>query len=352
MARKTERKADEGYRQLRQALKQGTVGSLYLFCGEETYLRDYYFEQIKKALLPPGMESFHYHTFSGKDLTMQKLADAVDALPMLGGRTLVAVTDYDMFKAPESERTILTALLEDVPDYCCLVFLYDTIPYKGDARMKKLTEVWREKGQIVRFERQSTKDLVPWIARRFRTLGHEISETEAQYLIFLCGDLMQGLVGEIEKIGAYAPLLPVRREDIDAVAIPVLDAVVFQMTEALTKGENDRAFSVLNDLFHMQQAPIMILAVLGKHLRQLYTARVALDAGKGSRFLMELWGMRSAYPADKLMEAARLHSLDWCKHAMLRCAETDLAMKSVSGADGQDLLFNIVLELSVEGVPC
>lgn len=352
MARKTERKADEGYRQLRQALKQGTVGSLYLFCGEESYLRDYYFEQIKKALLPPGMESFHYHAFSSKDLTMQKLADAVDALPMLGGRTLVAVTDYDMFKAPESERNTLTALLEDLPDYCCLVFLYDTIPYKGDARMKKLTGVWKEKGQVVQFDRQSPKDLIPWIARRFRALGHDIAEAEAQYLIFLCGDLMQGLVGEIEKLGAYAPLRQVTRADIDAVAIPVLDAVVFQMTEALTKGESDRAFSVLNDLFHMQQAPIMILAVLGKHLRQLYSARVALDAGKGSRFLMELWGMRSAYPAEKLMEAARRHTLSWCKYAMLRCAETDLAMKSVSGADGKDLLLDLVLELAVEGALC
>lgn len=43
-------------------------------------------------------------------------------------------------------------------------------------------------------------------------------------------------------------------------------------------------------LLRLQQAPIMILAVLGKHFRQLYTARVALESGEGSRWLMELWG--------------------------------------------------------------
>lgn len=64
---------------------------------------------------------------------------------------------------------------------------------------------------------------------------------------------------------------------------------------------------MLHDLLRLQQAPIMILAVLGKHFRQLYTARVALESGEGSRWLMELWGMRSAYPADKLMEGARRH---------------------------------------------
>lgn len=90
----------------------------------------------------------------------------------------------------------------------------------------------------------------------------------------------------------------------------------------------------------------MILAVLGKHFRQLYTARVALESGEGSRWLMELWGMRSAYPADKLMEGARRHGLDWCRQAMRRCAETDLAMKSVSGADAKELLVSLVLELA------
>ena len=135
-------------------------------------------------------------------------------------------------------------------------------------------------------------------------------------------------------------------------AIPVIDAVVFQMTDALSRRQTDKAFSVLTDLLRLQQAPIMILAVLGKHFRQLYTARVALESGKGSRWVMELWGMRSPYPADKLLEGARHHDLSWCKTAMRRCAETDLAMKSVAGADGKDLLVSLLLELSAGGAPC
>ena len=129
----------------------------------------------------------------------------------------------------------------------------------------------------------------------------------------------------------------------------VVDAVVFTMTEAIVRGEFDRAAAVLSDLLAAQEAPIMILAVLGKHIRQLYSARIALETGKGSRWLMDLWGMRSTYPADKLLEAARHHDLAWCKRAMARCAETDLAMKSVAGADGKDLLLNLMLELAAGG---
>ena len=353
MAKKTDSAAGQAsYRQLKKDISAGTLGSLYLFHGEEAYLRDYYLEQMKTKLIPAGMESFNYHLLPGKTLTVQRLAETVDALPMMSQRTLLVVSDYDLFKAPEGERSLMVQLLEDLPEYCCLVFVYDTVPYKSDARMKKLAGAIKAHGQVVQFVRQTQNDLVDWIHRRFRAQGHDIDTADAQYLIFLCGDLMNGLISEIGKIGAYAKARRVTRADIDAVAIPIIDAVVFQMTDALSRKQFDKAFSVLNDLLRLQQAPIMILAVLGKHLRQLYTARIALETGKGSRWLMDLWGMRSTYPADKLMEAARRHELAWCRQAMRRCAETDLAMKSVAGADAKELLLSLMLELAAGGARC
>ena len=137
------------------------------------------------------------------------------------------------------------------------------------------------------------------------------------------------------------------RQDIDAVAIPVIDAVVFQMTDAIAAGNFDKAAEVLGELLHMQEAPIKLLAVLGKQLRQLYTARLAIEHRKGVPYLMELWGMRSAYPAERLMQSARRFSLPWCRRAVLRCGQTDLAMKS-TGADGEELLIGLLMELAVK----
>ena len=166
-------------------------------------------------------------------------------------------------------------------------------------------------------------------------------------MIFLCGDLMNTLISEIGKIGAYASHRRVTRADIDAVATPQLDSVVFQMTDAISAGDFDKAASVLGDLYHMQEAPIKLLAVLGKQLRQLYTARLALEQKKGSRYLMELWGMRSSYPAERLMQSARRFSLGWCRRAVIRCGQVDLAMKS-TGADGAELLTGLLMELAVK----
>ena len=336
-------RADQSaYQKLKKDIAAGDIGRLYVFHGEETYLRDHYLGQMRKKLLPAGMEEFNLHTLNGREFDVRTLEQLVDCLPMMSGRTLIQVNDYDLYMG--GDKDALAALLSDLPEYVCLVFVYDLIEYKADARTK-LAGVLKKYGSVVAFNRQEQGDLVDWIARRFWALDKDIGTEEAKYLIFLCGDLMTTLISEIGKIGAYAPHHRITREDIDAVATPQLDAVVFQMTDAIAQGNFDRAAAVLSDLFHMQEAPIKLLSVLGRQLRQLYTARLAIEERKSAGYLMELWGMRSAWPAEKLMQSARRFSLPWCRNAVLRCAQCDLAMKS-TGADGQELMTSLLLELA------
>ena len=167
----------------------------------------------------------------------------------------------------------------------CLVFVYDLIPYKGDARTK-LAGAIKRSGVVVNFARQETGELVKWVRRRFRALGKDIDGNLASELIFLCGDLMTNLIGEIEKIGAYAKGTQITRADIDAVATPQLDTVVFRMTDAIGAGKFDQAAQVLGELFQMQEPPIKILWSLGRNMRQLYSARLALEKGRGTRDLV------------------------------------------------------------------
>lgn len=333
-------------KQLKSDLSAGTLGRLYIFHGEEAYLRDFYLGQMKKKLLSGGMEAFNLHTLQARECDPKSLGQIVDCLPMMSQRTMVVVYDYDLFKAPAEQRETMAALFADLPEYVCLVFVYDLIEYKPDARTK-LAAAIKTHGAAVKFTRQEQGDLVDWIARRFRAMDHDIGTEDAKYLIFLCGDLMHTLISEIGKIGAYASHRRVTRQDIDAVATPQLDAVVFQMTDAISAGDFDKAASVLGDLYHMQEPPIKLLAALGKQLRQLYTARLALEHRKGSRYLMELWGLRSAYPAERMMQSARRFSLGWCRRAVIRCGEVDLAMKS-TGADGEELLTGLLMELAVK----
>lgn len=338
-------KADTtGYKKLKKDLADKTPGKLYLFHGEESYLQQFYLGQLKTLVLAEGMEEFNLHEIPAKEMNPDRLEQAIDCLPMMAERTLILITDYDLFKAAEKDRQRYIELLEKLPDYCCIVFLYDLIPYKADARTK-LATCFKTYGTVVNFVRQEQGDLVGWVRRRFKALGKEIDSRLALDLIFLCGDLMTGLIGEIGKIGAYAKDTRITREDIDAVAIAQLDAVVFRMTDAIGRGNFEDALSVLGELYQMQEPPIKIMWSLGRQMRQLYSAKLAQDSHKNVAYVADLWGMKS-YPAEKLMTSARHFSLPWCRRAVRLCGETDFAMKS-TGQDAKQLLTTLLLQLSV-----
>ena len=82
---------NKGYQKLKRDLSAGNIGQVYIFYGEESYLREYYLGEIKKKLVPAGFEEFNYHRLSGKTLTMQELNEAVEAMPMMAERTLIVV---------------------------------------------------------------------------------------------------------------------------------------------------------------------------------------------------------------------------------------------------------------------
>ena len=123
------------------------------------------------------------------------------------------------------------------------------------------------------------------------------------------------------------------RQDIDAVADPVLSAEIFKMTDAVSQSDYNKAAAILGDLLKMQEEPIVILAALGSQLRRLYTARMAIDSGKDKYWLMELWEMRSDYPAKLLLQSAKRVSAQWCGDAVKMCQVADLRMKSQRGVD-------------------
>ena len=346
MAKNDGRGRSGGYEALRAAIRAGVPANLYIFYGEERYLLQTMAQQLKDLLIPESFEEFNYHRLTGKGLTVQELAETAEAMPMMAEHTLITVTDMDIFKLDEGQRTALIQLLSDFPPYCTLVFLYEQVTYKRDGKMKKLCAALNESVQEVEFAQQERSDLLKWLKRRFAATGHDIDQTAADHLLFTCGSLMRGLIPEIEKIAAYAKGERITAADIDAVAEPVLDARIFDMTNAVTARDYDRAAAILSELLRMQTEPIVILAALGKELRRLYTARLALDGGKDRIWLKELWSMSSDYPAKLLLQAARKVDHAWCRQAVKRSQTLDRRMKSERNMDSEGELKLFLMELA------
>ena len=61
MAAKATKKSGAALEKLRADIKSGSPENVYIFYGEETYLRDRYLEELKALLVPEGFEEFNYH---------------------------------------------------------------------------------------------------------------------------------------------------------------------------------------------------------------------------------------------------------------------------------------------------
>lgn len=331
---------------LKNALRDGNPERLYFFHGEETFLLHYYVDKLTKLLVDELTASFNFHKLTSETFTLQLLSDGIENLPMMAEHTMVLVDDVDIFKMDEGSRDKLCELLRDIPDYCTVVFIYETLAWKPDKRLKKLWEIVESKGNVVEFAKQDQRALAAWITRHFAAQKKHISADLCEYLITLTGGTMTALSGEISKICAYSGADTICKSDIDAVTEPVLDAVVFQMTDFLSQGEYGSALMKLDQLLKMQQEPIAILGAIGMNFRRISAARILLDSGKTASDLIRLYPMgdRAAY---RTMESAKRYPSRICAAAAELILETDWKIKN-SFDDKERLLEMLVLQLAQE----
>jgi DNA polymerase-3 subunit delta len=329
----------------KKKLKAGDIGSLYILCGDESYLKEHYLQQLRRAVL--GAEStgddFNLRRFDGRSLELDSLIEAVEAYPSFAEKAFVEVRDYDIFRASEEASSKLIALLNNMPDYCCLTFIYDTLEYKPDKR-KKLSSVIDARADVISISQQEQSDLIKWISLHFKSHGKTISADDASYLIFLCGGLMNGLKNEIDKIAFYAKGINITRADIDSVASPVIEAVIFDLTNELSRKNYDKAAGIMGRLFQLDEEPIRILSVIAGQIRKLYSARLIKETGTSGteQAVQSILKLASAYQARLLYKGCTDFSERWYKENLKLCAETDLKMKS-TGEDPKELLTTLFL---------
>ncbi|MBQ6031022.1 MAG: DNA polymerase III subunit delta [Oscillospiraceae bacterium] len=329
---------------LKTDLKSRQPGSFYIFHGPEAYLRDHYLESLRKLLVEDFAEAFNYHRFSPETISLQAVADSVNAIPMMSPTSMVRIDDVNFFAIGE-DAADYAAIFSNLPSYCTVVLVYDTVEYKPDRRKKTIAEAL-DLAREVCFQQPSERELISWIARHFKKLGKQITVDDAVFLIRRTGGDMTTLSAEIEKLGAYETEPAVSRRSIELLVEPVLEAAVFDLSDAVAAGRYETALQILHILLRRQEEPVVILATIGSQLRRIVEANRLRAAGKGKNDLMKLCSV-SSYPAQKAMEFSRRLPAEFPEKAVELCLEADRRMKT-SFDDPKRVLELLVLQLAEE----
>ena len=177
-------KEKDGYQQFKAVLRSGDFGRVYILHGDEPFLVESCRKELKKKLVSGPTEDFNYHRFTQETWNLEEFSQAIEAIPMMSEHSLVEVSDIDFFAFSEGDRNHMAEIFSDIPDYCTLLFVYDTLDYKPDKRMKKLYGALEPVAQAFALNKQPEQTLILWIKKELGKSEKAISDDLCRYLIF------------------------------------------------------------------------------------------------------------------------------------------------------------------------
>ena len=104
----------------------------------------------------------------------------------------------------------------------------------------------------------------------------KIDNETIKYLIETSGTSMQELINEIRKLIEYAGTNgTIDKKAVDLLAIPKIEAVIFDLTDSLGSKQIGKALETLRNLIYNKEPIQKILITLYNHFKKLYLVRLA-----------------------------------------------------------------------------
>ena len=305
-----------------RALSQHSLPQVLLFEGDEEHLKQDALAELRRAVLPEGMETLNETVLS--DPSVDQLIADTETQPFMADKRLVIIRDFPalMGRAEADERLI--SYLPSVPETAILLF-YCT--GKPDGR-KKLYSAIKKQGGIVTIASLRGAELTRFVTDTFRQDGKECDDRTAEYLIFTVGSDTGLLVSEIHKISSYAEGRPsVLADDISLLATPSTECTVFQMVDAVVTGQRTRAFTLLRNQLLSGTDRMAILAMLLRQYRLLQHIKIMQYEKKGGDYIRNALGV-PPFAVDQYLRQASSYTGGLVKKAVQICFDTEYAVKS------------------------
>ena len=285
----------------KRQIKAGELARLYVVCGGEEYLKQHYARQICEVAADESFRDFNFHRFEGKDISLDDLAQATEAMPLGTGRSCVLVRDFPL-ESMNGDKDF-TAFLTGLPDHVVLVFWMDTAEFHP-KKYKALAEAVNQQGHVAELNKPDGAQTLQIIAAGAKRRGCAIDRATAEYLMESVGGDLNLLQNELEKLCVYAGGGALTRAQVDAVCVKSIDARSFDMVKAVAAGDGTQALRLLDELFRQKVAPQMLLGSLIANYVDIYRAHAAMRAGLRAEAPAQLFDYKGK--AFRLQNAGRV----------------------------------------------
>ncbi len=255
------------------------------------------------------------------------------------------------FKASEftsARKDLYTELLADIPGTLTVA----VVLYSDDPRFKlpKAAETMAgiaEDSALVTCLKKERAQLYPYIKRLAEIAGAEISGEAADLLVDLCGDDLQLLSTQIDKLAAACGYTEIKEDVIRRMCPRTTEESVFSFIRAVERGQNREAVRLLNEMLETESEPVRVLAAISGSFVNIARVKAADAAGIPRDRLEEEFGYRKGDRALGVAYSnARRYSQEKIDRIMMLLNETDKKLKS-GAADKRIMLEQAMVRLSL-----
>ncbi|MCU1277900.1 MAG: polymerase subunit delta [bacterium] len=319
-------------------LREGEPGPLYFLHGKERYLIDRAVDLLRARVLDPRTRDFNYELFYGKEAGASRIVQAARTLPMMAKRRLILVRDADEMKADELGGLI--SYVSDPAPESCVVFVAE----KADQRLKFFS-AFKKHGVLVKLDPLYERQLPDFVRGEARARGVTLAADAVTMIVDEIGAELGQLADAVERLAIYVgERKQVSAEDVDQVVATTRQRSVFDLANAVGAGDRAQALRVLASMLGARESGVRIVAMLARHLRQLWITSELLQKTRDKFEIAQALGIPPFF-ADDIIRQAR--SLDGARakrmHAALFAADKNL--KS-SRLDDARILEALILDLT------
>ncbi|MFI5264044.1 MAG: DNA polymerase III subunit delta [Candidatus Kapaibacterium sp.] len=267
--------------QIEKSWKSGKPDAIYLFYGEEEFLRSEMLERALDTFLSDiSLRSFNYDHLSGNDLKINDVLAHAKNYPVMAEMRVVICRDAEkLFKVRESDKSkkkeddpfdLLYKYLDDPNRSTLLIFDMIKPGPKNQHPWKDLFA----KTTTAEFPMMKESAATEWIAERAQQLGKKLETKAANALVAHIGTDLRSLISELEKLLAYTgDKENITAKDVEATVGISSTYNIFELQKAIGAGNKAQATEIALRMIEVDRgARYPMFFNLAKYLEQLLIA--------------------------------------------------------------------------------
>ena len=336
-------------RALKSALEQRNFDRVYLFHGDDDYLKEEKIRALIDRATDPGTRDFNLEVRRASETDAGALGLALDSLPMMAERRVVILRDVTTLK--KDVRTVLAKYLERPAADAVLVLVAGTGTKPDAALLDAATSV--------EFKPLSDGDLVKWVAHHASTLGVAIEPGAAELLCGATGNDLALLAGEIDKLRSYTNGEAIGEAAIEAIVGVRHGETLGDLLDLVAQRKSANAIALLERVLAQPKTTgVSIVMALTTQTLAIGWLLAARERGLAQhQFERELFGLLKENPSSVAGrpwgEAVKawVHAVKhWDNGAIDRAISlllaADLALKDTRISSEEQLLTSLLLSMT------